>query len=97
MKKYETAEEKIKRVAKLIEKLNSDPEALELYKVEEKRIRDEVWVKENSFRQGFKQGIKQRNSIKKESALKLLKNGIPKQIICNCLDMSLSELNSLIN
>lgn len=94
MKKYESAEEKIKRVAKLIEKLNADPEALELYEVEEKRIRDEVWVKENSYRQGIEQGI---NSTKKESAIKLLKNGISKQIICNSLDISLSELNSLIN
>ena len=110
MKKHETDEEKIARVAKLMEQLNADPEALALYEAEEKRKRDEVWMKawarnkgrEEGLEEGIKAGIEEGMTKgimqnKRDNAINLLKDGISKSKICQYLNVTMNELNSLIN
>ena len=97
MKKYESEEEKIKKIARLLEELNDDPEALELYEVEEKRIRDEVALSEYNYEKGISKGISQGiQETKKASALNFYKNGVSKDLISKSLGLSMSELNSIL-
>ena len=97
MKKYATEEQRIQRIARLIEEINSDPEALELYERQRWAEMDYQsaieYAKDERLKNGREAGILENQ---KANALSLFKNGISKDLISKSLGLSMNELNAIL-
>ena len=91
MEKY--TNKRVQKVAKLIEKLNADPDALQLYEFYEKKRRDIASGLAHSKEMGIEEGTQ--NTIR-ANAENLFKNGASKKLICDSLNISLSNLNQIL-
>ena len=101
MSKYATEEERIQRIAKLVEEINSDPEALELY---ERQMWAEMdyqnaiaYAKDEGLKNGREagrlQGILENQ---KASAHRMFKKGFSKDDISTALDLPIKELDAIL-